>query len=168
MITAENVVGGSSLFKLFFRLAIFAVVLLGLAVFAGMYNIVRTENGYHLIKKKDFEVSFPMVDTRDWKLRDWVEHGHIRNALGKLKLEDLKDKTVEGWNSISGKIDKWVNENELDTDGAKKELAGIRDEASKRYKKFEKKMKDGKLNSDEFNKKVGELEDWVKKQVDKI
>lgn len=156
------------MFKLFSRLAIVAVFLLGLMVFAGMYNVVRTEDGYHLIKKKEFEVSFPLVDTRDWKLRDWMENGHIRNALGKIKLDDLRDKTIAGWNSLSGKIDAWVNDNELNTDSAKKELVRIREEAKKRYKKFEKKMKDGNLNADEFNKKIAELEKWVKKQVDKL
>ena len=158
------------MFKNMKRLFVLAVVAVGLIAFAGAYQVVRTEGGYHFIRKKEFGFGSLMVDTRDWKLTDWVKNPDLGMALGDIKLEEMQDKASRSWDSFSKNVDKWVKDagKHINTDSASKDLERLRKDAAKEYGKLAKKLENGKIDTKDFEKKMGELEDWFQGQMKKF
>ena len=148
------------------RLMVVAVAVIALVVFTGAYQIVRTEGGYHLMRKKEFKMSAPVLDTRDWKLSDWVKNPEI----SKLRLDEMKDKATDGWKKFSKKVDGWVEDagKKLDGDSVSKELARLQERASEEHRKLAKKLREGKIDTKEFEKKMDELGDWFQKKIDQL
>ena len=149
------------------NLMILAVFVMVTLVFIGMFQLVRTEDGYHLVRKENFVVSFPVVDTRDWDMGDWLENADIGKALADIKLESLQQEAKKGWQRFTKEMDSWLAEvqSDIDTGSAKKELERLKNEARKRYEELVGRLEKGTIDRAAFDEKVSELEDWFKKKL---
>lgn len=160
------------MFKLLLRLSLvlFLIVIIGFVWFLGQYKIVRTEDGFHSIRNKDWKFSTDIVDTRDWKLSDYWENSQVATELARLKFKNLRSQLSERWQDLSEEIETFTDKHDLKqgTTEAREKLAWLKEEARKRYQALLEDMEKGDINMDSFQKKVKQLSDWADTQVGKI
>lgn len=158
--------------KLLKRGLIIFLVLIGLAFVFGNYRIVQTDDGFHMMKKKEFGITIGIVDTRNWTVKDFLKNPEIGAEVGKLKLKNLQKSAERNWNKLSDKIDDMFEgvDSDLEEAGskAKQEADKIRRKARKKYDQLVDDYKDNDINWDTFQKKLAELGDWAEKEIDKI
>ena len=152
------------------RLLVLAILVVVVLVFAGAFQVVRTEGGYHFIRKKEFSLGVPVVDTRDWKPMDWIRNPDISKALGDIKLDDMKARVSDGWKNFSRKLDGWVEDAEksLNTESATKDLEKLRKKTVEKYRELARKLENGKIDTKGFEKQLDELETWFREQTEKF
>lgn len=154
------------MFKSTFSIVLFVAVILGLGYFLMAYQVVQTDDGYNVIKKKDFELSAPVLDTRDWGIREWAENTDIAKALGRENWREFKNEATERWNELSADFEEWTNEWNISdiSEQAESEIKQIRDEARRQYDNLVEQLQDKQITSREFEKKMEELAEWAEKQ----
>ena len=147
-----------------------------LLVFAGgiyllmAFSIVRTDDGYHLIRKKDFKFSTKVVDTRDWSALDYLKNQEVGKEIAKIKWGKFKDKATEYWNDFSHSLEDFSKDYNIDkeTDAVKRQFEKLRRDAKKRYEALSDKLKSGEIDFKQFNQKVEELRDWLTDEFEDI
>ena len=76
-----------------FRIIRYAVVLgvIGVLGYSQVLNfhLIRTNNGFHVIKKEAAAYKDTYVDTRNWQAQDPFEHPALMRAMVKDGMEDL-------------------------------------------------------------------------------
>ena len=158
------------LFKCLFRSLVLISFFIGIAIFFGFFQIVRATDGFHIIKKEKFKFTIPVVDTRDWNLRDYLNHQHISEALAKIQWDSLKESVAGGWQQFSKKVDEMTGEFDLDATSkkTKKQLEKLKKDIKKRYDHLAEQIKNGDINAESFQAKMKDLMAWIREQVAKI
>jgi len=156
--------------KWIFRLMLvvgFAILLL---IFTGFFQLVRADDGYHLIRKERFHVAFPVIDVRDWKVTDWLENSEIRNALAEIRLTQLREEAGALWEEISGALDRLAEDAraELDSGDAREKLDRLYEEARTRGRELQERFENGKIDREALETRIREVEEWFQRQIDAI
>lgn len=158
--------------KLLFRLSLLLMLTLLLTVgwFLGRYQIIRTDDGYHVIRNETWGFSTQIVDTRNWKLKDYWENPKISGEMAKNQFKNLRNQLKNRWNDLSEEIDSYSQKHNLDETSAqvREKMAWLREETKTRYQDLLAQMEKGNINMDSFKEKLGELSSWTQAQIQKF
>ena len=157
------------MFRWFFSFTILMLVVLGLGYFLMAYQVVRTDDGYSVIEKKDWEFTAPVLDVRDWDLADYARNFEISKALAKEKLNKLKNFAKESWNDLTEQLDDLDKD---DWDKATKEVQekyeDIKKETRRRYDQLVEKWEKEEIDLEQFKAQVKRLKDWTAEKINEI
>lgn len=158
------------MFKLIFRLMIILIFVMVSTIFIGFFQLVRTESGYHLIRKKEFGLSVQVVDTRDWNILDWARNSDISTAIADIKLKELRNKAEDGWRDFTKRSEQWLDDlgTKAEESAVKKRIDVLQSEAKKRYDTLSEQLQKEKIDRKTFEQNLNDLEAWFQKQVDKL
>lgn len=135
------------------------------------YHVVQDEDGIHLLKKKNAEINFEIVDTRDWNMGDWLKNSEITKGLAEIRWENFRESAKEQWNELSESIEetfKDIKGEDSWTDDLGKEWQDLRDSVSEKYKELETGMQNGSIDRKAFDEKVAELRRWAERQMGEL
>ena len=157
--------------KWMIRFGLFALVVGGILVFVmGNYYLVRTESGFHFIGKDGFSLEETVVDTRDWSPLDWMKNKKITTGLAKVKWENFKGKAAKKWENFSKELERELDDLDLEksSDKAKAKIDDLRRASRKKYDDLLKRLENDDLSWEIFQKKVDELSEWTRKEIESI
>jgi hypothetical protein len=124
------------------------------------------KDGFHVVKKDELKFSTPVLDTRNWKIGDYLKNPGIAKELGELKLDDFKESLSEGWQDFKNSMDKWVKDFDTDRLGetARKDFDELNKAIKKKYNDLNEQYKNGDINLDGLKAKLAQLRDWADQQ----
>ncbi len=154
------------MFRWLFSLVILVLAIGGLLYFLAAYQVVRTEKGYAVWEKKDWEFSVPVLDTRDWNIADYIREGRISEAIPDIDLNKIKDFAKKSWRDVSRH---WED---LDlkqaSDQAQEGLQDLKREAKEKYDQLVEKWEKGEINGEQFQQKLEDLHAWTKQKIKEL
>ncbi|MBN1574708.1 MAG: hypothetical protein JW984_16035 [Deltaproteobacteria bacterium] len=78
--------------------ALLIVFAIFLAIFVGLlfnYHFLLTDDGFKVVEKIHWGVKDTFADTRDWGIKDWIQHDEVGKALLNSEVDRAKKKWFE-------------------------------------------------------------------------
>lgn len=155
--------------KLVFRLSLLLMICVvgGFVWFLGAYNVVRTNDGYHVIRKEGWQFTTAVVDTRNWKLKDYWKNSQISAQLASLKLKDLSSQLSDHWNQFTDEFEAYSEKHQLNqaSNDVKERMSKLKEETQKRFQELSKRFEEGDLDMTKFKNKLSDLQEWARTQL---
>jgi hypothetical protein len=158
--------------KLFFM---FLMLILVVGLAAGYvfyaYHVVQDDKGIHLLKKKEAELNLEIVDTRDWKVTDWLKNSEISKGMAQLRWENFREEAENSWNKLKDSISETFDSARGDdswSDDLSEEWDDLQKSAKQKYEDLRDDYKDGKLDREAFDRKIDDLRNWAERQMEEL
>lgn len=158
------------MFKCLFRLAFLAVIAIVGLYFVGAYQVLKTQEGIHLLKKKEWSLSGFFVNTSEWNLLDWAKHPEISKAMAHLELDKLRQYSKDAFHSFQKKLDAWRGDEDIDwtNEDLRKRWDEIKSNAKKGYDQLSRRLDEGDLSWEDFTKEAQRLEQRIEREVETL
>lgn len=154
---------------LFLVVALLGTATIGYVFYA--YHVVQDEQGIHFLKKDKAELQIEIVDTRDWKVTDWLKNSDISKGMTKLRWENFRNEAEATWSNLRDSVSEAFEDVQAEdtwSEDIAEEWRDIEASMAAKYEDLKDAWKDGKLDREAFDSKVEDLRKWAERQVEEL
>ena len=146
------------MFRLFFVLFLF----LGLGYLLMAYQVVKTQDGIQISKKKEFGFAKPFIEKRETNIVDFV-----KEKISDMDWKNLKKDAARTWRGLSDRMDDFYKDHDLDraTDSVKNKMRDLRSKAEKKYQDLVAGLENQEISFDQFQNQIKKLRAWLDEKL---
>lgn len=137
-----------------------ALLVLGACLWgAASYSLVRSPQGFHMLRKPKLTFADTFLDTRDWSLLDYARHADVSRELARLRLQDLRTAFGDFWKGMEDDAEAFLQGmSENARTKFTREAREIRNRVEKSMEDLQKQWNDHAIDGAEFSRRMEALE----------
>ena len=152
------------------------IVLIGvsaLVLFSWLFHIVNSNDGLHIVRKKEASFSHTYIDATEWGAVDYIKYPNISKALLANKWQSIKKSTQQSinelWNKADNALESLARELEQ-SDRAAQEIQKLKKSFQKEWNTLQEKIRTSQDQEkiEELKKEAEKLFQRLKSEISKL